>query len=291
MNELFTPGFFKRLQQLKIRTRRAFLGSRQGGHLSHRRGQGLEFADYRLYTPGDDFRHIDWGIYGKTDRLYVREFRAELDLSFLILLDASASMAHPAGEGKFECAKNLALAIGYMGLADSDSVVFAPLGRNLTPRFSGVRSFQKVVASLAGVQPSGTHDVAEEVRRAVAQHRHVGRCFFISDFLFPFQVQAETLDFLRARNFEVSLIQVLAPSELALTPTEGDIVVDAETGEELELVVDAATEREYKRKLGAHIDALEQYSRRNGISHLVVSSGERIQEIVLTRFVEAGIAR
>lgn len=291
MNELFTPTFFRRLQQLKIRTRRSFLGTRQGGHLSHRRGQGLEFSDYRVYTPGDDFRHIDWGVYGRTDRLYVREFRAELDLSFLILVDVSASMRYPEGESKFECARSLALSIGYMGLADGDTVVFAPLGRKISPRFTGAKAFQKAVGFLSSVQPEGTVDLLEEVRKAVSQHRQVGRCFFISDFLFPTEQQSETLDFLRARHFEISLVQVLAPSELSLEHSPGEIVVDAETGEELELVIDSTTEREYKRKLGSHIEQLESYCRRNGISHLVVSSGERIQEIVLTRFVEAGIVR
>ena len=95
LNEPFTPSFFRRLQQLKIRTRRALLGSRQGTHLSQRRGQGLEFADYRPYTAGDDYRHIDGGIYGRTHRLYVRELRAEHDLNVLVCLDASLSMAYP----------------------------------------------------------------------------------------------------------------------------------------------------------------------------------------------------
>ena len=139
--------------------------------------------------------------------------------------------------------------------------------------------------------PEGQTDLFEEVRKAVSQHRQVGRCFFISDFLFPIEAQSQTLDFLRARHFEISLVQVLAPGEISLNPTAGEIVVDAETGEELELVVDSTTEREYKRRLGSHIEALENYCRKNGISHLVASSGEQIQDIVLTRFVEAGIVR
>jgi len=81
---IFTPGFFRRLQQLKIQTRRSYLGSRSGSHISKRRGHGLEFSDYRTYVPGDDFRHIDWGVYGRTDRLYVKEFREEQELQVLL---------------------------------------------------------------------------------------------------------------------------------------------------------------------------------------------------------------
>ena len=107
MLKTFSPSFFKRLQQLKIHTRRTFLGSRQGGHLSLRRGHGLEFADYRLYTSGDDFRHIDWGIYGRTDRLYVKQFREEQDLNVFFLIDASQSMDFPQNENKFKMCLNL----------------------------------------------------------------------------------------------------------------------------------------------------------------------------------------
>ena len=105
---IFTPGFFRRLQQLKIKTRRSYLGSRQGSHISKRRGHGLEFSDYRSYVPGDDFRHIDWGVYGRTDRLYVKEFREEQELQVLFLIDTSQSMGFPEAEGKFEFAKDLA---------------------------------------------------------------------------------------------------------------------------------------------------------------------------------------
>jgi len=101
MIEPFSPSFYRRLQQLKIRTRRSFLGSRQGSHLSPRKGQGLEFSEFRPYTPGDDYRYIDWGVYGRTDRVFIRQYREEQDLNVMVMLDASASMAYPEDEGKF----------------------------------------------------------------------------------------------------------------------------------------------------------------------------------------------
>ena len=117
MEAPFTPEFFRRLQQLKIHSRKTFLGTRQGAHRSGKKGHGLEFADYRPYSPGDDFRHIDWQLYGRTDRLYVRQFREEQDLNINIILDSSHSMAFPRtteteNSSKFELGKNIALALG-----------------------------------------------------------------------------------------------------------------------------------------------------------------------------------
>ena len=97
---LFTSDYLSRLETLRMQTRRRFLGSRPGGHVSLRRGAGLEFADYRRYTPGDDLRYIDWNLYGRTDRLYIKQFQEEEDLYTSLFLDGSASMAHPAQDGK-----------------------------------------------------------------------------------------------------------------------------------------------------------------------------------------------
>ncbi len=105
----FTPDFLARLEQLRIKTRREYAGMGKGTHLSPRRGSSLEFSDYRHYSPGDDFRYIDWGLYGRTDKLYIKLFKEEEDLLTYIFLDASASMAYPAGDRKFESAVAMAL--------------------------------------------------------------------------------------------------------------------------------------------------------------------------------------
>ncbi len=287
----FTPSFFRRLQQLKIRTRRAMLGTRQGAHLSHRRGQGLEFADYRPYTAGDDYRHIDWGIYGRTDRIYIREFRAEQDLNVLVLLDTSASMQYPEGENKFGLARDLAIALGYIALSDGDSVRFGLLGKKITQRFAGQKALSRIMTELQKTQPGGAVDILHEVRGAIAQQRTPGKCFFISDFLFEAEEQMAALSLLRAKNFEVTVIQILAPGELSLDVAQTQVVVDAESGELLELSLDKASAKEYRLELAKHVEQLEQHCLRSGIAHLLVSSAESLPEVVLTRFPQAGVLR
>jgi len=291
MQDSFSPTFFRQLQQLKIRTRRAFLGSRQGMHRSARKGQGLEFADYRQYTPGDDFRYIDFGVYARTDRLYVREFREEQDLNVMVLLDASTSMGYPEGSNKFELARALALALGYVALTDGDTVTFCLLGQRTTPRYTGPQSLSKAMKELHGARPEGVFALLSEVRAAMASQRIPGKCFFVSDFLYPLPEQFDALDYLRSRNFEICVLRVLAPQELQLDAGLADVVVDAETGQEVELALDRSSREQYALALAEHIEGLEHYCRRAEIEYLLVSSAEALNDIVLRKLPQIGVLR
>ncbi len=289
--EPFNASFFKRLQQLKIRTRRAFLGSRQGTHRSLRKGHGLEFSDFRAYSPGDDFRHIDWNVLARTDRAYVREYREEQDLNVVILFDASASMAFPEGEGKFKMARDLGLALGYVALTDGDTVSFSLLGQKNSPRFVGPRALLRAQQFLRKAQPKGSFVLLNEVRAAVAQQKIPGKCFLVSDFLMDLEEIVETFDFLRSRNFEIVALQVLAPSELRLEFDPNELLIDAETGEEFELAIDSSSTKEYALMLSKHIEAIEQYCKGANITHFLASSEQDCAELVLTKFPEVGILR
>src|SRR5256712_2177527 len=115
--EEFTPEFLARLEQLRIKTRREYAGLGKGSHLSPRRGSSLEFSDFRHYALGDDFRYIDWGLYARTDKLYIKLFKEEEDLLTYIFLDASGSMGFPESDRKFGAAVATALAVAYAALA------------------------------------------------------------------------------------------------------------------------------------------------------------------------------
>ena len=114
----FTPHFLSQLESLRLRTRKEFLGSHTGSYSSPRRGTSLEFADYRRYSPGDDLRYLDWGIYARTDRLYVKVFREEVDLFAYVFIDASASMDYPSRALKYLPATHVGLALSYVILAN-----------------------------------------------------------------------------------------------------------------------------------------------------------------------------
>lgn len=289
----FSPQFFKRLQQLKINTRKSFLGSRQGMHISHRHGHGLEFADYRPYTPGDDFRHIDWGVYGRTDRIYIRRFRDEQDLNIVFLVDGSASMGFPEGQGKFEFSKNLTLALSYVALSDGDTVTISILGQKNLPKYNGAKSLTKASLELDKITAQGSFHFPTEIKAATARTKLPSRCFLVSDFLFDTEEQFEALQHLLSRNFEVSVIQILSPLELALGHDGKDslLLVDSETNQEMLLNLDNATKKEYQILLNEHTRLLKDYCEQKGIGYLLVSSAEAIEEFVLNRLPEIGLLK
>lgn len=289
---IFTPGFFRRLQQLKIETRKSYLGSRQGSHISKRRGHGLEFSDYRTYVPGDDFRHIDWGVYGRTDRLYVKEFREEQELQVLFLVDTSRSMAYPEGEGKFELAKNLAVSLAYVALADGDTAVLSFLGKELSPRYVGVRALPRLIELSRKVNSGGQSSLDLEVRKALGRIRLPGKCFLVSDLLMPMEEIVSACEQVCSKNFELSVIQVLAPSEIDLmTDTSSSVLVDAESGDSIELSLSPGLASDYKKILARHIQDIERYTSSREIGYALVSSEKSVQQVVLNTLPELGILR
>ena len=293
MFESLTPSFFKSLEQLKIRTKKAYLGSRQGSHLSARKGHGLEFSDFRAYSPGDDFRHIDWGVYGRTDKVYVRQFREEQELNVLIIVDCSNSMTYPENENKFQLALELAASLGYVALTDGDTVHFSLLGIKNTPKYTNAKSLKKILDELKKAEPTQIFDFETEVRAAISSHRLPGKCFIISDFLFDIESQIKTLKMIISKNFEVSVLQVLGPSEIQLDLNElqNVIVNDSETGEEINLSLDRSSKKEYAKLISSHIHALENYCRKTGISHSLISSKEKVSDVILKRLPKLGILR
>lgn len=292
----FSSSFFRRLEQLKMHTRRAFLGSGQGSHLSLRKGHGLEFADFRQYAPGDDFRHIDWGVYGRTDRLYVRQFREEQDLNVVCLLDTSHSMDFPKSAtgtpNKLNAAKLITLALGYVALTDGDRVSFSFLGQKTTACYRGARALARASREFENIKPIGQINLKQAVTSAVAYQKIPGKCFVVSDFMFELDEIIQALEVLRARNFEISLVQILSPDEISLQlPLENLSVLDSETGEMVNLSMSQASKREYGELLADHIRSIEDYALRSEIQHILVSSDSDIEQLLIYRFPEAGILR
>ena len=194
-------------------------------------------------------------------------------------------------ENKFELARDLALALGYVALTDGDSVTFSLLGQKNTPRFVGPRSLTRAAKELHAAKPGGSFQMVDEIRGAVAGQRIPGKCFFVSDFLFDLHQQFEALDYLRSRNFEICVLRVLAPSELKLPAGQVELAIDAESGVEIELALDKSSGQEYALNLAYHVESLERYCHGAGIAHLLVSSDQPLAEVVLTKLPEIGVLK
>ena len=217
-----------------------------------KRGQSVEFADYRDYTMGDDLRQLDWNVYARLERLFVKLFIEEEDVTVTLLIDASASMAtgHPA---KLLFAKRAAAALGYIALASEDRVTVSALAGRMARRRAAMRGSGRVfrlLADLSAIEPAdGTTDLVAAARHAAAQLHGKGVVILFSDLLDP--GADRIIRELAATGSELIVLHVLSPDELDPV-MEGDLrLVDVETGDGVDVTVDLATLDAYKARLAA----------------------------------------
>src|SRR5271163_3713698 len=231
-NPLLTPELLRRLEQFQLLAARRAKSSARGERRSRARGQSVEFADHRNYVPGDDFRYLDWNLYGRLDRLFLKLYEEERELTVRIFLDASESMTF--GEPrKFDFARQIAAAIGYVALSGFDRVSVIPFPelndraadgadvpkrevtssetaargalRSVRGEKSAIQYFQNISAVTAG----GAADLNQALRRGALQARQAGVAVVLSDFLDPAGYETG-LTALVGRGFQVDLVQILA---------------------------------------------------------------------------------
>jgi len=285
-----TPELLSSLELLKLRSRRSFLGSRQGGHLSPKKGHGMEFSDYRRYEPGDNPRDIDWSVYARTERLYVKRFQEEEDLSVLVLLDTTASMVTPAEDGKWESARDIALAISYITLMQQNKLYVSAPGYLNTPGLVGGKALHQLVPSLSALNVTGNNDFFNGVSSAVGRIRFPGIAIIISDFLMPFEEIEKIFRILRAKNLEITAVQVLAESDVEpLVGEDGVRVVDSETGEEIELNMDEDVREDYRYLLGEHNSKLKKLLADGQISYASMISNQDLTDFLLKTLPKTGL--
>jgi len=290
----FDERFLRKLEYLTVVTKRAFLGQLRAERRSRRVGAGIEFADHRDYAVGDDLRTIDWNLYGRMQRLLVRLYEEDEDLSIDVLFDASASMGLGAPP-KLDLAMQVGAALAYVGLANLDRVAITPIAETLRDGLPPARGKARILPMLRfldGVVPGGRTSLAAAVRAFLARHRRHrrGLVIVISDFYDPAGYR-EALDLLRHDRFEIIVIQVSAPDELK-PALRGDLTIcDAETGEERELTLSPEALAAYGRRHAALVRGLEGYCRERGIPCFAVSSDLPFDAVVLRVFRAGGLLR
>ena len=292
--EEFTPDFLARLEHLRTRTRRAFEGLGQGGHLSPRRGSSLEFADFRHYSPGDDFRYIDWGLYGRTDKLYVKLFREEEDLLTYIFVDASASMGFPAADRKFERARAIALALAYVALAQGDRVmmrVLAGEGKAGAPGFvQGRHRMVELAQRLGAVSPSGELDLASALAQELISIRRAGKVFVISDFLMMLNSVTRGLGLFTAANMDATAVQVLGGGEIQGMGLVGDVeVVDAESGEAVNVSIGEREREQYRTTIRRLAREVRSFCLRRGFHYALHTTEQDFHKFFIRAVTDFGL--
>jgi uncharacterized protein (DUF58 family) len=290
----FTPDFLSRLEALRLRTRKEVLGSRPGSYSSPRRGTSLEFADYRRYSPGDDIRYLDWGIFARSDRLYVKLFREEVDLFVYLFIDASGSMAFPSAQEKFSPACQAALALAYVVLANHDHVKLHVLQTASTssasPFYRGRHRIMDCIAFASSASPKGALQLAPALGEHLRRIRRPGKAILLSDFLMPASSCQSGLNLLRAFNLDISVIQVLSRHELDPHFPRGSLaVVDSESQAELRLQWSADLHREYQERLRRHNRELRSFCHQSGIHYSLFATDQELSEFVLGTLPAIGL--
>lgn len=288
--ETFTPQLLRQLELLRIRARRSFLGTRQGGHVSLKRGHGIEFSDFRKYELGDDPRHIDWNVYARSERLYVKRFQEEQDLSVFIFLDSTASMHNPAADRKWEYARDLVLALAYVALLQQDGVTIAVPGVWHSPRFSGGKSVHQIAKALEKPRLSPAAKYRKSMERAISQVRFPGVAFFVSDFLMPLKEIQYYFSVLRSRNLDICAIQVLGENDLDPLPRQEQVVaIDSENGEEVELLLSPEERKDYGYALENHNRQLRAFLAENGISCITALTSQALSDFMANNLAGTGL--
>src|SRR6516162_6530283 len=289
---LLEPQFLARLEQLELVSRKIFLGRMKGERRSKKKGQSVEFADYRNYVIGDDLRFLDWNLYARLDRLFLRLFMEEEDLHFYVLIDNSLSMDF-GNPSKLHYAKQIAAALGFIGLVNLDRVVVEAFNDRLTqtlPAIRGRRSLWRLLDFLSKLEPAGPSDLAQALRTFSIKCSGKGIVVVLSDFMDKGGYE-QALRYLVARQLDIYAIQILSQEEIE-PEIMGDLkLVDAEDDDVAELTVNGPLLKRYKQNLAAYRAALHDFCTRRGVSCLFTSNQVPFDRLVLTYLRQRGLVR
>lgn len=299
MTTLLEPALFRTLDQLQIITRRTMMGNLQGERRSVRKGISAEFADFRPYVPGDDFRQIDWNLYARMERFFLKLFVAEEELTFHLLIDTSNSM-NWGDPNKFHYARQVAGVLGYLVLKNLDRVSVtvvssSPATSAAHPpllQLPGVRGRRGVfpLFRFLGQLSVGGNATLEAVCRWFSQTiRTPGPVFLCSDLLDP--TWREALRILAARPYDAMVLQILAPQEIS-PQIEGDVrLVDEEGGETIEVTASPDLLRQYHEHLHRWKGEISTSCRGYEIAYLFTSTATPLEEFVVSHLRKNGIVR
>jgi uncharacterized protein (DUF58 family) len=292
VNSLLPPELLRRLEQFQLLAARRAKSALKGERRSRARGQSVEFADYRNYTPGDDFRYLDWNLYGRLDRLFLKLYEEERELPVRIFLDASESMTF-GNPPKFDFARQVAAAAGYVALCGFDRVsvqVFPETAgetsvRNALRAVRGRKSSISFFQNLIRLQAGGNTALNESLRRGALEARQTGVALVISDFLDPAGYN-EGLKALVGRGFQVNAVQVLSREEV-YPETFGDLrLVDAETGGVQEITFGKYRLNAYRQTVENFCQRLNEFCRGRGIRYFRVLSDTSLEQLLLKQLRE-----
>ncbi len=292
---LFDEATLRKLEQLTLIADRVRVGVMKGDRRSTKRGTSIEFADYRNYVKGDDLRRLDWNVYARLERPFIKLLEEEEDLAVHLLVDSSTSMDWPDGEAtnKLNYALRLAGALGHIGLTTGDLVTTALLNSQNEQRWGPYRGQQnslRLLQFLENGRAVGITDLNLSLRNYALRGGRPGLLFILSDLLSPNGYQ-EGLNALQARGYEVGLIHILSPDELE-PPVSGDLkLVDVETGTDAEITLDATTLNLYRQRLREWQNEIANYCAHRHLHYIPLTTNLPWEKLVMQTLRVKGIIK
>lgn len=292
---IFDESVLRKLEQLTLVADQVRVGIMKGDRRSRKRGSSVEFADYRNYTKGDDLRRLDWNVYARLGRPFIKLLEEEEDLAVHLLVDASASMDWPEGEeaNKLRYALMLAGALGHVGLATGDQVVVTLLtGRGEGARrwgpFRGRQNSLRLLQFLETASAGGVTNLNVSLREYAMRGGRPGLLFLLSDMMSPAGYR-DGVNALQARGYEVGVIHILSPDEVD-PPLAGDLkLIDVETEDDAELTLDVTTLDLYRERLQAWQAELADHCRGRGVHYVPVVTDVPWERLVMQTLRVQGV--
>ncbi len=253
------PQVLARIASIELIAKTVVDGFISGLHRAPYLGLSMDFAEHRAYTPGDDVRRIDWRVYGRTDRLFVKEFLAESNAHFTILFDVSRSMDYgPGGVSKLDYGRYLAASLGYLSLKQRDRVGLVTFDCDIVALVPpSLKHFDRVLHTLETITPQRASELTEPFAKVAQNLRRRGIVAVISDLYVEPAVLVDALMELRYRGHDVVVFHILDPAELRLPEVDIRQFEDMETGERLP-VIPAELRAQYGQTIRGHIDTLRR---------------------------------
>lgn len=288
------PAVVAAIDDLEVVARYIVEGLRTGEHRSPLHGFSAEFSQYRPYRQGDDLKYLDWKVLARTDRLYTRQFRETTNLSAMLVLDASASMAYPAaGVSKFVYARMIAAALAYLLVQQGDAVglMTTENGRlvYLPPR-GGKTHLRRLLAQLSTLTPSGAWTPSSVITRAAELLRRRGVLLMLSDF---YDDEAATLTELKRasrRGHEAAMLQVMSKPEIEFPYTGGTEFEDLESP--ARRIVDATgIARTYRAQVAEFLERWRTGARTSGIDYALLTTDRPPDEALRGYLIRRGAGR
>jgi uncharacterized protein (DUF58 family) len=286
---LIDPVFFSRLESIELRARSIVEGSMHGLHRSPYLGLSVEFASHREYTPGDDLRHLNWKLYARHDRLYIKEYDADTNLNLYLLLDASASMSCAnSGRSKLHYAASLAAALAHLALRQRDAVGLTVFSDSVTahlPPRAKPGQFDEILATIAAAEVRPAPDNDRALHQAAEFARRRGMVVLLSDLFGDLDTIVAGLDHLHYNSHEVIICHIMDPYERDLA-VDGQIRFrDLESGETLTTSADGVRDA-YRKAVNDWRQVLELECRKRAIDRVELTTEDAPDRALLDYLVK-----